>query len=130
MFSHQRKLVFIRSFWMHMIHMILGLRCFRVQNALGMQKGYEVKCNIFILLFYGTLHVRTNVLSHFRTSVTTKSPGKITRNINLICRISLVFIAYQRNVFSFPGLAERLQEELRELMPMTSHVQVGKSLLG
>lgn len=28
---------------------------------------------------------------------------------------------------SFPGLAERLQEEVSELMPSTSHVQVCKS---
>ena len=35
-----------------------------------------------------------------------------------------------KNVFRLAGLAERLQEEVSELMPSTSHVQVITSLPG
>lgn len=41
-----------------------------------------------------------------------------------------VWLASYNIVFRLPGLAERLQEEVSELMPSSSHVQVITSLPG
>ena len=43
-----------------------------------------------------------------------------------VCLLCLVgwLVGSLKNVFRLAGLAERLQEEVSELMPSTSHVQV------